>query len=272
MLVFYAKYDVTKIPVVDTALGKYAGREGEMWEALLKRYGPEPTADEVPLLLPVVKEKLAEAASAAKPAEPASPAAPPVAPAPAPTTVPAATPSPPTPAPVATAPAPALAPVPAAAPAPVAPAAEAMPLRTRLIRFYQKYEQSKIANVDAAIVKYAGREGDMWEALLKRYGTEPTAHEVLPPITAPELAAIAANPPAPGATAPAPAATPVPTPAAPALVAPAANTHDHRARLIRFYQHYEPSKVANVDDALGRYAGKEEALWAQLLKKYGPEP
>jgi hypothetical protein len=35
---------------------------------------------------------------------------------------------------------------------------------------------------------------------------------------------------------------------------------------------YEPAKVKDVDDLLEKYAGKEEALFKALTKKYGPEP
>ena len=43
-------------------------------------------------------------------------------------------------------------------------------------------------------------------------------------------------------------------------------------RLTRFYSKYNPDKVADVEKTLAKYAGKEELLFAALVKKYGPEP
>ena len=45
-----------------------------------------------------------------------------------------------------------------------------------------------------------------------------------------------------------------------------------RARLERFYAHYAPEKLSNVDSALERYKGKEDTMFATLTKMYGPEP
>ena len=43
-------------------------------------------------------------------------------------------------------------------------------------------------------------------------------------------------------------------------------------RLKRFYSVYETSKVGEAENLLTKYAGKEEKLFAALVKKYGPEP
>eukprot|EP01062_Namystynia_karyoxenos_P033854 TRINITY_DN24851_c0_g1_i1.p1 TRINITY_DN24851_c0_g1~~TRINITY_DN24851_c0_g1_i1.p1 ORF type:complete len:1394 (+),score=447.78 TRINITY_DN24851_c0_g1_i1:94-4182(+) len=45
-----------------------------------------------------------------------------------------------------------------------------------------------------------------------------------------------------------------------------------RARLIRFYSRYNPSRLGIVDDTAQAYAGKTEELFKMLVKKYGPEP
>ena len=45
-----------------------------------------------------------------------------------------------------------------------------------------------------------------------------------------------------------------------------------RARLIRYFEKYNPEKVIHVDTILGQYTGRESALWVDLVKKYGPEP
>ncbi len=43
-------------------------------------------------------------------------------------------------------------------------------------------------------------------------------------------------------------------------------------RLIHFYEKYQPDKVDGVAAILDKYAGKEDKLFAALVKKYGPEP
>ena len=43
-------------------------------------------------------------------------------------------------------------------------------------------------------------------------------------------------------------------------------------RLLAFYFKYRPEKLLEVDDILKRYSGREEELFAALVKKYGPEP
>jgi hypothetical protein len=44
-----------------------------------------------------------------------------------------------------------------------------------------------------------------------------------------------------------------------------------KQRLIAFYQHYAPEKVASVDVALSAYRGREGAMFSLLEAKYGPE-
>src|SRR5210317_28723 len=43
-------------------------------------------------------------------------------------------------------------------------------------------------------------------------------------------------------------------------------------RLLAFYTEYRPEKLIEVDDILKMYSGREEELFAALVKKYGPEP
>eukprot|EP01060_Flectonema_neradi_P037026 TRINITY_DN733_c3_g1_i1.p1 TRINITY_DN733_c3_g1~~TRINITY_DN733_c3_g1_i1.p1 ORF type:complete len:1271 (+),score=277.30 TRINITY_DN733_c3_g1_i1:41-3853(+) len=45
-----------------------------------------------------------------------------------------------------------------------------------------------------------------------------------------------------------------------------------RKRLIRFYEKWNPAKLAMVDDVLARLASREEELFQKLVAKYGPEP
>ena len=44
------------------------------------------------------------------------------------------------------------------------------------------------------------------------------------------------------------------------------------ARLLRFYQRYAPSKVADVTKTLTEHKGKEAQLFETLIKQHGPEP
>ena len=43
-------------------------------------------------------------------------------------------------------------------------------------------------------------------------------------------------------------------------------------RLTRFYSKYSPDKVGDVEKTLLRYTGREELLFAALVKQHGPEP
>ncbi|CUG06544.1 Hypothetical protein, putative, partial [Bodo saltans] len=46
-------------------------------------------------------------------------------------------------------------------------------VRSRLQRFYAKYQPDKINNVDGILAKYEGREEDLFTALTQKYGPEP---------------------------------------------------------------------------------------------------
>jgi hypothetical protein len=45
-----------------------------------------------------------------------------------------------------------------------------------------------------------------------------------------------------------------------------------KRRLERFYEAYNPSKLANVEETVKRFEGREDALFDALIKKYGAEP
>lgn len=49
--------------------------------------------------------------------------------------------------------------------------------------------------------------------------------------------------------------------------------HDYWvSRVTRFYQHYNPDKVSEVQEALRKYKHREPLLMQHLVQKYGPEP
>ena len=59
--------------------------------------------------------------------------------------------------------------------------------RARLIRFYKQWnpEKASAENVDSTLAKFAGREEEMFRALVNKYGPEPPA----PAAPAPKKAA-----------------------------------------------------------------------------------
>ena len=173
--------------------------------------------------------------------------------------------------------------------------------RTRLVAFYQKYAPEKVKRVDDALQAYQGDEEAMFAELVRKYGPEPA-----PPL--PTASPRSMNAPTAAAWPNARARLigfftrycpdklstvdsilnayakdeaelfrrltaeygPEPSPGDPlAQVQPAVMPRD---RLIAFYGHYCPEKVSTVDRVLEAYKGDEEALFGELVAKYGPEP
>jgi hypothetical protein len=50
--------------------------------------------------------------------------------------------------------------------------------RRRLERFYEEYNPSKLTQIDQTLRAYEGREEDMFDALVKKYGPEPRSPEI----------------------------------------------------------------------------------------------
>ena len=161
---FYQHYAPDKVAAVDATLVAYAGREAAMFSALVKKYGPEP--------------------------------------------------------------------------------AEEDGYAARLTRFYQQYAPEKVGAVGATLKAYAGKEEAMFKALVKKYGPEPSSASGGGAASAPPAAAASSS----------------------------GGDGGYEARLTRFYQQYAPEKVNAVGATLKAYAGKEEAMFKALVKKYGPEP
>ena len=161
--------------------------------------------------------------------------------------------------------------------------------RSRLARFMQKYNPEKVNSIDTILNAYAGKEQQMWEALVKKYGPEPSGGEktlasaaaavqwdtdkflasvhvsfdaVLLDFPADKLFVSLAKAFGPEVEVPLQATgNGAPT-----------TTEDTRARLSRFMQKYNPDKISSLDTILIAYQGKEDQMWAALVKKYGPEP
>ncbi|RNF18875.1 uncharacterized protein Tco025E_04311 [Trypanosoma conorhini] len=250
---FLRKHNPGKLGTIDAILKAYGGREEQMFEALVKKYGPEPPRE----------------------------ASPPVAS--------------------------------AAAVSPAANAGEPEDVRQRLERFLRKHNPGKLGTIDAILKAYGGREGQMFEALVKKYGPEPPQEEsciakqqnlgrlgveeveVLrcetPPVkqlienvlhvanASHEDVLLALSREKRGLFA-AESGTPpdVITAAIPAgpqteASSPRLQATEFKARLVRFFTMHAPEKLGGVD-ALIEAAGPEGAdkLIDSLVATYGPEP
>ncbi|CUG88272.1 Hypothetical protein, putative [Bodo saltans] len=130
--------------------------------------------------------------------------------------------------------------------------------RERVLAMYTKYAPEKAETVDTVMEKYKGSEDALIEALVKKYGPEPSAG-----------AASVAPVPTPSS----PAAAPLSPPSSPPMVAGSPSRGgDYRSRVIALYEKYAPAKLNTVDAAMEKYQGAEDALIEALVKKYGPEP
>ena len=106
----------------------------------------------------------------------------------------------------------------------------------------------------------------------KRAKTPVTGEAPAPAAPAETPAPVASQPaptPAPAAPAAAPAAPP---PTAVAAAAPLRKPLSVRERFERFCARYIPDRLPSLDAVLAAHAGEEEALMAQLVSAYGPEP
>ncbi|ORC89073.1 uncharacterized protein TM35_000142840 [Trypanosoma theileri] len=119
--------------------------------------------------------------------------------------------------------------------------------RSRLIAFYEHYAPDKVKGVDAQLTKYAGREEEVLQALVNKYGPEPGYMEGSNKSTS---GADEENGEGP---------------------AEEWRAYYHQ-RLVQFYTTYAPEKLDSVDKQLTKYRGKEEAMFEALVNKYGPEP
>jgi hypothetical protein len=252
-------YDPEKAATVPIMMDRYKGKEGELLEALKKRYGPEP----------------ATATATTTGAAVSSPAKTPMKKLPAPT----GAGTPPTGGPSKSS-GPSPSPAKKTLPPPAVASASTLTMAQRVEAMMKHYDPEKAATVPVMLDRYKGKEGELLEALKKRYGPEPSAvpaaqASATPPTAAPAAAATAS----PGATA-SPAKAPLKVPLRPpsksVVGAPppglAVNPKDYLTRVTRFMQKYDPDKVGAVPTMIERYKGKENELLEALVKRYGPEP
>lgn len=116
----------------------------------------------------------------------------------------------------------------------VTTAKERVSYRERLIRFYRRYDPSKLHHVDYFLNRFQNQEENMFAALLKKYGPEPPSTGTVSVVPCRERL---------------------------------------RLRLYHFYQFYNPEKLGMLDElADGYWEDGEEDLLRALVDRYGPEP
>ncbi|AYU83489.1 hypothetical protein, conserved [Leishmania donovani] len=133
--------------------------------------------------------------------------------------------------------------------------------RRRMRAMYIKYDPGQIHKVEVALDRYRGYEEDVLQQLVKRYGPEPALGEV--DLSPKALVLPSSGPDAREST------------QSHSASADEANPHtkpSYYDRLVAIYSTYEPAKLSKVNGTLRRYAGREEEVIQQLVKKYGPEP
>lgn len=133
----------------------------------------------------------------------------------------------------------------------------------RLVRFYTHYAPERVHTASLTLASYEGRVDLLFRALEKKYGPElaaekPAQTSIPQRIESPTQGAVTKQ-------------QPIVPPVLPAAKT-ALHLNHHRSRLERFFQHYAPEKSDSVDATLAANRGREEALFRELEKKYGPEP
>ncbi|TYZ57189.1 hypothetical protein PybrP1_011139 [[Pythium] brassicae (nom. inval.)] len=146
--------------------------------------------------------------------------------------------------------------------------------RERVLRFYQKYNPTKLHEVDGVLERFKGKEATLFAALEKKYGPEPGADEDLSAgsSSGKSSAAAAAAAAAPAASKKSKKKAEKAASEKPSAAATNAVADFNHKRLLAFYNRYNPEKVGDVPTVLAKYKGKEAQLFDALVKKYGPEP
>lgn len=134
----------------------------------------------------------------------------------------------------------------------------------RLVKFYKHYDPSKISNVERALESFKGREKELFDALATKYGPEPSE--------------LARTSPTRNRTSPTRSKSPIAAATTVAYPSSTVDQHDYSnyaanyARIARFYKHYNPSKISDIERTLEMFKGKEKVMFETLVAKYGPEP
>lgn len=141
----------------------------------------------------------------------------------------------------------------------------------RLVAFYRFYAPDRVSSAQLTLQSYESREDLMFRALEKKYGPEQAAieHERKTNSISNKAKSETNNINNQAKKSSSFIPPPPPPPLATIL---ALHMDPIRSRVERFYQHYAPDKLVNIDAALDSYRGREEIMLQILEKKYGPEP
>jgi hypothetical protein len=269
-----AKYDPSEVQRAPEIVQRNRGQEQELLEALVKRYGPEPT----PLRIRTPSVMTPRGGGGASDESPRL-ASPP--------SVPSESQRTPN-------------------------FSEPDSFRERLVAFYKRYNPGKLNSIDAVMQKYQGHESFLMEQLVQRYGPEPggdasptsratvepaasttssttagsNVPAIVPPIQLPtssnnyttstvEKETDAAGPDATGATNTTNTSTGSTAAKAKrnrAMSYYSATAHSHRDRVVKMFATYDPRRLSAVDHLLVSFSGRENELIAELVLRYGPEP
>ena len=175
--------------------------------------------------------------------------------------------------------------------------ADAIDIRSRLVRFYEIYNPSQLEEVgflDKMLETHASEGGELFSRLVEQYGPEPDLQPVSdgggstpmgasPAEDEPAIAVAKKNNIARASAVSADTGISVQKPNIVPHGAKDGNVDveegDRSAKMRRrlevFYAAYNPAKLEGVDfmdNILQTHAGKEEMLFARLVKQYGPEP
>jgi hypothetical protein len=253
---FYKKYNPDKLKDIPATLEAYKGRETQLFQALVTKYGPEPVVEDVatklkafysvhnpekmtdvPRVLELYKGRESQMFTDLYAKYNVNPDGTPTAGSPQ----------------VARSLSMSMSPTAAASPTAPTSTSPNEAFKSRLRAYFSKYLQQKLDSVDALAEKYTGREETYVAALVQKYGPEPSPNET--------------------------SASAMPTsleisPASPAQASRKDSTavSGNLARLTAFYEKYQPAKVGSAQATLDKYAGREEELFVALVAKYGPEP
>ena len=155
---------------------------------------------------------------------------------------------------------------------------DAVAVRARIVRFYQKWNPAKIPIVDELMSRIRNQDDAdaVFRKLENTYGPEPTKDEVIPDARERSKSlrhlggGVSAS--ATVLTSGMQARSRATLPAPHAISLKPSKPSDIRQRLLRFYTHYNPDNIEKVDKVLVTYKGNEEELFRKLVMKYGPEP
>jgi hypothetical protein len=136
--------------------------------------------------------------------------------------------------------------------------------RLRFHRMFEVYDPSQLKKLDDMMSIANGREDAIMSALVKRYGPEPQTGKN--DLVKPNMGFPSAGPMNPSLSKPESRSS-----AGPSVAVPPTNlSWDERFR--RMFTAYDESQLPKLKSILQVSKGREDAVMAALVKRYGPEP